>query len=252
MLRRHEQGPLRSFAVIARFGVDLLTLLPRLFGVYPRECNICGRVGKMLAFGQPPRFDARCRKCGSLERHRLEAMWFRLNPSTVEDKRVLHFAPESVISGILRPKARSYIGADLDGQRADTALNMENIALGDGSIDLIVCNHVLEHVDDAKALKEFHRVLIPGGMALLMFPVVEGWAGTYENPLVKGSRDRTLHFGQYDHVRYYGHDVRDRIRSAGFELTEFTAEEPEVLRLGLSRGEKIFIATKPLVHGRTS
>jgi len=199
----------------------------------------------MLAFGQPPRFDARCRRCGSLERHRLEAMWFRLNPSAIEHKNVLHFAPESVISEMLRPKSRGYIGADLDGQRADTALNMESIALDDGSMDLIVCNHVLEHVDDAKALREFYRVLTPGGIVLLTFPIIEGWSKTYENPIVRKAKDRTLHFGQYDHVRYYGHDVRDRIRSAGFELTEFTAEEPDVTRLALSRGEKIFIATKP-------
>jgi SAM-dependent methyltransferase len=246
MLRRHERGSLRSFAVLARFGVDFVTLWPKLFGVYPRECNICGRVGKMLAFGQPPRFDARCRKCGSLERHRLQAMWLKRNPDAVDNKRVLHFAPESVISGMLRPKARDYIGADLDGRRAERALNMEEIALGDETIDLIVCNHVLEHVNDAKALKEFYRVLVPGGRALLMFPVIEGWNETYENPLVQSAKERTLHFGQWDHVRFYGRDVRERIRSTGFELTEFTSQEPEVMRLALSRGEKIFIARKPL------
>jgi len=250
MLRRHEHGPFRSFAVLARFAVDVVTLGPKLFGVYPRECNICGRVGKMLAFGQPPRFDARCRRCGSLERHRLEAMWFLLNQGAIADKRVLHFAPEAVLAEMLRPKARSYIGADLDGRRADSALNMEDIALADGSVDLIVCNHVLEHVDDAKALKEFYRVLDPGGIVLLMFPVVEGWSQTYENPLVESRKDRALHFGQWDHVRYYGYDVRDRIRSAGFELTEFTAQEPDVTRLALARGEKIFIATKPLAESR--
>jgi SAM-dependent methyltransferase len=246
MLRRHQRGPLRSFAVLARFGIELITLWPKLFGVYPRECNICGRIGKMLAFGQPPRLDARCRGCGSLERHRLEAMWLRLNQGSMIDKRVLHFAPESVLSEMLRPSARSYIGADLDDRRGDTALNMENIALDDASVDLIVCNHVLEHVDDAKALHEFHRVLAPGGIALLMFPVVEGWSHTYEDPNVQSKRDRALHFGQWDHVRYYGRDVRERIRSAGFELAEFTAQEPEVTRLALTRGEKIFVATKPV------
>jgi SAM-dependent methyltransferase len=246
MLRRHQRGPLRSFAVLARFGVDVVTLLPKLFGIYPRECNICGRVGKMLAFGQPPRFDVRCRRCGSLERHRLEAIWLRLNQGAVVDKRVLHFAPESVVSEMLRPTARNYIGADLDGRRGDTALDVENIALGDTSVDLIVCNHVLEHVDDAKTLHEFYRVLAPGGIALLMFPLIEGWSDTYENPLVRSKTERALHFGQWDHVRYYGSDVRERIRSAGFELTEFTAQEPEVSRFALGRGEKIFVARKPL------
>jgi SAM-dependent methyltransferase len=246
MLRRHQRGPLRPFAVLVRFGLEAVTLVPKLFGVHARECNICGRVGKMWAFGQPPRFDARCRRCGSLERHRLEAIWLRQHPQVIAAKRVLHFAPESVLSELLRPTAGHYIGADLDGRRAATALNMENIALGDASIDVILCNHVLEHVDDAKALREFHRVLTPGGLALLMFPLVEGWSHTYENPLVQTKSDRALYFGQWDHVRYYGCDVRERIRSAGFELTEFTAQEPEVSRLALTRGEKLFIARKPV------
>jgi SAM-dependent methyltransferase len=250
MLRRHESGPLRRFAVLARFGLDFVTLGPKLFGVYPRECNICGRVGRMLAFGVPPRLDARCPRCGSLERHRLQAMWFALNQRAIEGKRVLHFAPESVISELLRPTAGRYIGADLDGRRAESALNMEDIALPDGSVDLIVCNHVLEHVNDAKALKEFYRVLNPGGILVLMFPIIEGWSKTYENPTVETSKDRVLHFGQWDHVRYYGYDVRDRIRSAGFALTEFTAQEPDVTRLSLARGEKVFIATKSLAEAR--
>ncbi len=245
MLRRHQSGPLRSFAVLARFGVDAVKLWPKLFGVHPRECNICGRVGRFLAFGMPPRFDARCPKCGSLERHRLEAIWLGQNKAIIANNTVLHFAPESVLSELLLPVARKYIAADLDGRRGATVLNMENIALDDASVDLIVCNHVLEHVDDAKALSEFYRVLSPGGIALLMFPVIEGWSRTYENPQVATERDRIVHFGQADHIRFYGQDVRERIRAAGFELTEFTAEEPEVTRLALARGEKVFVARKP-------
>ena len=176
----------------------------------------------------------------------MEAIWLRLNQAAIDVKRVLHFAPESVLSEMLRPKSRKYIGADRDGRRADTALNMENIAFDDASIDLIVCNHVLEHVGDARALREFYRVLGPGGIALLMFPVVEGWSHTYENPQVESMRDRALHFGQWDHVRYYSYDVRERIQSAEFELTEFTAQEPQVTRLALVRGGKLSVVTNPV------
>jgi ubiquinone/menaquinone biosynthesis C-methylase UbiE len=104
---------------------------------------------------------------------------------------------------------------------------------------------VLEHVDDKKALAEVYRVLRPGGVALIMLPVVEGWATTYENKAVTAPEDRMRHYGQSDHVRYYGADVRDRIRAAGFELSEFTAEGEDVLTYGLQRGEKVFVATKP-------
>jgi SAM-dependent methyltransferase len=113
------------------------------------------------------------------------------------------------------------------------------------AFDLIICSHVLEHVDDRKALREMLRVLRPGGIALLMTPVVEGWSETYENPNVDFPKDRVLHFGQDDHVRYFGADIRDRIKSAGFELEEFTAVEPDVSRYSLIRGENLFIARKP-------
>jgi len=84
-------------------------------------------------------------------------------------------------------------------------------------------------VDDKKALAEIYRVLKPGGVALIMLPVIEGWAGTYENPKVTTPEERKRHYGQADHVRYYGADVRGRIRAAGFQLEEFTAEGEDVL-----------------------
>jgi len=104
---------------------------------------------------------------------------------------------------------------------------------------------VLEHVDDAKALSEIYRVLKPGGVALIMLPVIEGWSTTYENPRVTTPEERKRHYGQSDHVRYYGADIRERIKRAGFALDEFTAEGEDVLTYALQRGEKVFIATKP-------
>jgi ubiquinone/menaquinone biosynthesis C-methylase UbiE len=103
---------------------------------------------------------------------------------------------------------------------------------------------VLEHVDDTKALAEIYRVLKSKGVALIMLPVIEGWARTYENPRVKTAEERKRHYGQADHVRYYGADIRDRIKAAGFALDEFTAEGEDVLTYALQRGEKVFIATK--------
>ena len=80
--------------------------------------------------------------------------------------------------------------------------------------------------------------------ALLMFPISEGWDETYEDPAHTTLAARETYFGQSDHVRMFGRDVRDRIRKAGFNLSEFTAREPNVARYGLHRGEKIFVADK--------
>ncbi|MEL6587330.1 MAG: methyltransferase domain-containing protein [Pseudomonadota bacterium] len=216
-------------------------------GVTPRHCPICDYRGMFVAFGQPPRYDARCPSCRSLERHRLLALLLTGEHAPfAEGARVLHFAPEPPVTRVMQSLSLTYETADILPRRRPThILNIEDIDLPDAGFDGIICSHVLEHVDDAKALAEMFRILKPGGTALLMTPVCEGWATTYENPAIDGNIDRALHFGQADHVRYYGRDLRDRIRAAGFDLAEFTAQEPEVHTHGLIRGETVFLARRP-------
>ncbi len=215
-------------------------------GSFPRTCSVCGYSGRFQAGGRPRRIDARCPKCGSAERYRLLALWLDRHGSALRTARVLHFAPEKGLAKLLKARVGSYQSADIAAGKADLVRNIEAIAEADASFDCIVCSHVLEHVDDRKALAEVYRVLKPGGAALIMLPVIEGWSQTYENPAVTAPEDRMRHYGQSDHVRYYGADVRDRIRAAGFGLEEFTADGEDVLTYGLQRGEKVFIATKPL------
>jgi SAM-dependent methyltransferase len=210
----------------------------------PRVCNTCGFQGYFRAFGWPIRPEALCPRCGSLERHRLFGLWLDANASLVRGKRILHFAPEPAIAHSLSCLAGEYVAADLTPGAGVSVVDIEHmIGLRDGSIDVIICFHVLEHVDDRVALSEMHRVLAQQGMALLMTPVIEGWDYTYENSAVVTPLDRRVHFGQEDHVRFYGADLRKRIVEAGFSLREFTAYEPQVHTNGLFRGEKLFIAT---------
>lgn len=212
---------------------------------YPRTCNICSYEGPFGPAGKGTRNDAKCPRCKSAERYRLFKLWLDRAPQSIAGKDVLHFAPEQSLGALIKPLARTYRTADIAPGRADMVLNIEAIELPDASFDAVVCSHVLEHVNDAKALSEIFRLLRPGGVAAIMVPIVEGWTHSYENPAVTLPEKRTLHFGQFDHVRYYGADLRDRIRAAGFSLTEFTAEMPDVLRHGLIRGEKVFVATRP-------
>lgn len=208
-------------------------------------CNICGYEGP---FGPAPRGrrpDAKCPRCKSGERHRLLKLWLDRHGARLRDADVLHFAPEKSMAALLKRAARSYRTADIEPGRADLALDIEALALPDASVDGIVCSHVLEHVDDRKALGEIRRVLRPKGLAIVMVPMVEGWRQTYESREIDSPAARERHYGQHDHVRYYGADLRDRIRAAGFALEEFTAEGPDVPRYGLMPGEKIFFATRP-------
>jgi SAM-dependent methyltransferase len=209
-----------------------------------RVCNICNYEGYFAAAGKGRRPDAKCPRCNSAERHRLFKLWLDRNRNLVENADLLHFAPERSIGALIKPLARSYCSADIAPGRADIVLNLEALDVPDASFDGIVCSHVLEHVDDRKALAEIHRVLRPGGAAIIMVPVIEGWAETYEDPTITSPELRALHFGQADHVRIYGADIRVRIRAAGFELDEFTAGGTDVLRYGLLPGEKVFIALR--------
>ena len=209
------------------------------------ECPICGFVGKFRGFGDPVRTAAQCPRCWSLERHRLFALAVQRGFIDFRGKDVLSFAAEVAI-GNLATEARTYRTSNFpDANGADFAFNMEAIDLPEGSYDIVICSHVLEHVDDRKSLAELFRILRPQGQLLFMVPVIEGWAQTYENPAIQTEHERHIHFGQFDHVRYYGSDVRERAAAAGFALSEFTAEAADSIRYGLLRGEKIFIASKP-------
>jgi len=140
--------------------------------------------------------------------------------------------------------AARYLTADIDPQKADHQVNIEQVSFAESAFDTILCSHVLEHVDDRKALAELYRVLRPGGLLLLMTPVVWAWAKTYENPAITTERDRLLHFGQNDHVRIFGTDIIDRIEKVGFRVSLFHSTEPAVSRHGLLRNDVLFLCGK--------
>ena len=79
----------------------------------PRACNTCGFQGYFRAVGWPIRPEAQCPRCGSVERHRLFGLWLDANASLVQGKRVMHFAPEPVISALISCLASEYVTADL-------------------------------------------------------------------------------------------------------------------------------------------
>lgn len=217
----------------------------RAFGKFPRECSLCGYRGKFLGYGYPYVCDIYCPKCGSLERHRLLNLANR-DQHFFANKDVLHFAPEVAIRKlVLDENPKSYVTADLFAPNVDRKENIEALTIKDCSFDVVICLHVLEHVDDRAAVAELHRVVRPGGLLIAMFPIVEGWDDTYEDSSKSTASERLLYFGQHDHARYFGRDARVRLAAPGFVVEEFTATEPNVSRYGLTRGEKVFICRRP-------
>jgi len=209
-----------------------------------RVCPICKYVGHFEPFGYNRRTDAQCPKCRSLERHRLLKLWMDVQEWPSANERLLHIAPENALRNLLQSRCAHYVTTDLVRQGVDVRADIESLPFAERSFDAVICFHVLEHVNDRKAIGELHRILSPGGLAVLAVPIVEGWDNTYENPKITTPEDRLVHFGQEFHLRLYGRDFRERLTSIGFTLAELVGEGPDCAQYSLIPGERIFLATK--------
>lgn len=214
------------------------------------RCPICSwSFRQLMPFGVHTRPNAYCPRCGSLERHR--ALWLYLRravgfpPSA--PMRLLHIAPEpALMRRFRRTRQLDYVTFDLTSPLADVHGDICELPFPDASFDALLCNHVLEHVeDDRRAMAELRRVLRRGGWAMLQVPWDPERAVTYEDPSIVTPEDRTLHFSQFDHVRIYGRDYVDRLEAAGFAVTVervgafFTPQQ--CTRYALYPGEDLFL-----------
>lgn len=194
---------------------------------YPRRyCPMCDNIVKRdFRRGPGGRPDAACPRCGSLERHRFLAVLLGLlRPTLGEIDVLLEVAPARQSTPLLAELgARSHVRVDLgaDSRLVDALADLTRLPHRDGSIDLMVCYHVLEHIpDDRAAMAEIARVLSPGGVALLQVPWRPGTV-TDEDPDAP-VEERLARFGQADHVRYYGDDFETRLMEAGLSLRRVT------------------------------
>jgi SAM-dependent methyltransferase len=187
----------------------------------------------------------------SLERHRL--LWLYLKNETdffSAKKKVLHFAPEQAFYKLFRALPNlDYITTDLNSPLADVKADICNLPFADNEFDVIFCNHVLEHIpNDTKAMQELYRVLKPGGMGIFKIPQDLSRETTFEDNTITDKKERAKIFGQYDHVRIYGRDYFDKLRSIGFKVEEVdytaTLSEDDIKRYCLAKGEIIPVVSK--------
>jgi ubiquinone/menaquinone biosynthesis C-methylase UbiE len=98
-------------------------------------------------------------------------------------------------------------------------VDITNIPFEDSVFDVILCNHVLEHIpDDLNAMAELYRVLKSGGWGIFQVPLDNRNNSTYEDFSITTPEARQKAFGQKDHVRIYGKDYPDRLRKVGFDV----------------------------------
>lgn len=225
------------------------------------ECPVCGsHYRRFMPYGYVrSRSNALCPHCLSLERHRL--LWLYLNRETdllINYPRTLHIAPEVCLMRRLKrhfaEQPERYVTADLESPLADLHFDVQAIPLEDNSFDVLICNHLLEHVaDDRLAMREFFRILRPDGWGVLLSPVELDRTQTFEDDTITDRAERTRIFGQYDHRRIYGTDYADRLREAGFEVEtiDYATQLGDAARKRYALpDDRIYLVRKPHADGK--
>jgi len=216
------------------------------------ECPVCEKhFKKFLPYGNKGADNRLCPSCLSLERHRL--IWLYLKNKTNffdANLKVLHIAPEQpFLKRFKQLKKLDYVTADLLSPIADVKMDIRDMPFEDNSFDVIMCNHVLEHIDnEEKATSEIYRVLKKGGWAILQVPLDITKATTFEDDSITDPKEREKIFGQYDHVRLYGRDYPQRLEKSGLKvipdnlIQEIGNEKAD--RYRLDKTELLYYCTK--------
>ncbi len=207
---------------------------------------------KFLPYGyENPRENVLSPSTLSLERHRL--LWLFLQQEThlfTHNLKVLHFAPEQAFYKRFRSLPNlKYVTTDLNSPLADVKADICNLPFEEGEFDVILCNHVLEHIpDDTQAMKELFRVMKSGGWGIFQVPQDLRREKTFEDHTITDKKERAQIFGQYDHVRIYGMDYFERLRNIGFtvDAVDYTSRfsTKEIERYRLAKGERIPLVSK--------
>jgi len=232
-------------------------------------CPYCkNEYGKLIPYINPYEISAKadiisgqsisayaCPHCLSNDRER--ALYFFINKKDdfLSNKKILHFAPEkNLYSFLSSANSAEYVCADLDPKNYAHLSNeiekidITDIAYPDESFDIVICNHVLEHIpDDIRAMKEIFRVLKKSGTAILMVPIGAKLDDTYEDPTKTTEEERSVSFGQYDHVRIYAEkNYIERLRSSGFQVDAHALDidAEKTAKYGLNSREKIYLGFK--------
>lgn len=241
--------------LLIRLSYPFKLVAPLLYKGNAVECPVCERsFSKFLSYGSEVkhRENVLCPYDLTLERHRL--MWLYLKHESnffKESLAVLHIAPEQCFHKRFKnQKNIDYLTGDLVSPIADLHFDLHDIPLDDNKFDVVFCNHVLEHVDDAmQCMKELNRVMKPGGWGIFQVPQDFSREKTYEDPTITSPEEREKHFWQKDHVRLFGKDYPKWLMKAGFEIDEYIPSDhfskEEINRYRLMENEILYIARKP-------
>jgi SAM-dependent methyltransferase len=134
--------------------------------------------------------------------------------------------------------------------------DLTGLTYAGGSFDLVLTSETLEHVPDlGAALREIHRVLVPGGRHVFTIPVLPGVAKTFARSIIlpDGSIDdrvpRIAHPGGawgYPVFTEFGADFTAILERAGFETEVFFGPPRE------DDVAQVYVCRKATPSGRNS
>ena len=241
--------------LLIRLSYPFKKVAPILYKGNKVECPVCERsFSKFLSYGSDVahREGVLCPYDLTLERHRL--MWLYLKDHsdffTAKDLKVLHIAPEQCFHKRFKEQKNiDYLTADLVSPIADIHFDLHQIPLEDNRFDVVFCNHVMEHVEDAlQCMKELYRVMKPGSWAIMQVPQDFSRETTYEDKTITSPEEREKHFWQKDHVRLFGKDYPQWLEKAGFTAEVFDKESKigaeNIERFRLMKSEVLYIFHK--------
>lgn len=262
----------------AKLGYFLRNLKLYIRGLYysgkKHYCPLCSRsyrkffpggfdlpvISKMNIIGAGRRKDIICPGCASTDRDRLiHTLLISKEFDFLPTDALLHIAPEPALYKWLKKSKNELLNKYVQGVKYHegfyynsdvTLFDLMAIPFGNESFDLVICNHVLEHVeDDQKAMLEIFRILKPDGKGILQVPWSPILEKTYEDLSIKTSEEREKNFGQFDHLRLYGHDYPERLKKNGFEVQIIEPlmlgfDENYLQSISVNPKEVIFVVTK--------
>ncbi len=243
--------------ILIWFSIGFSKIAPILFYGTRYEDPINGKTyRKFLPYGyggRAKRKNVLCPGSLSLERHRL--LWLYLKNKTnffTSKHKMLHIAPEQCFYKLFKKqKNLDYTTGDYNSPIADVHFDLHHAPFADNNFDVIFCNHVLEHVEDAnQCMRELFRMTKPGGWGIFQVPLDTTRATTLEDPSIVSEKDREKHYWQKDHLRLFGLDYKSKLEAAGFtvKVDDYvnSLSEEDVDRYRLPKGEMIYFCSKPL------
>ncbi len=194
--------------------------------------------------------------CNDRERH-LYLYLTELNIfNFLKTRSVLYIAPDKRLIKKISDNKNLIIG-DIDTARYQK-LNIEtiycdliNMNIPDNSIEILVANHVLEHIIDyRKALLSIYNVLKSDGFAILQTPYSPVIYNHFEDPFINTPELRETYYGDAKHVRIFGMRFFEELNEQGFELHIFShsqvLEKYDSENYGVNSRENLIMVKKKL------